>query len=141
MNEETNMTIKTYHGSCHCGAVRFSADIDLSLGTGKCNCTYCRKNRWWSVTVKPDAFRVLSGEDNLSCNTPGGRERTSFCITCGVTPFARIAAAEWNDGESVSVNVACLDDADPQELIDAPVQYMDGLHDNWWAVPAETRHL
>ena len=60
---------------------------------------------------------------------------------CGVRPYGWVDVAEWNDTEYVSVNVACLDNLDPAELIAAPVQYMDGLHDNWWNPPAETRHL
>jgi len=44
-------------------------------------------------------------------------------------------------GDFVSINLACLDDLDPAELIAAPVTYRDGRNDNWWHPPAETRHL
>jgi hypothetical protein len=52
-----------------------------------------------------------------------------------------VEAAEWNDGEYVSINVAALDDLEPAELASAPIKYMDGRADNWWSPPTETRHL
>ena len=42
---------KTYHGSCHCGAVRFEAELDLAGETSKCNCSICTKARFWKSVV------------------------------------------------------------------------------------------
>lgn len=136
------MAKKTYKGSCHCGRVRFEADLDLAAGTGKCNCTHCWKRRWWSARVEVADFRPLAGAEELSGFRPGTeRGHRGFCKHCGVHPYGWVDAAPWNDGEYVSISVAALDDLDPAELAAAPVKYMDGRHDNWWNVPAETRHL
>jgi len=138
--------LRTYHGSCHCRAVRFTAEIDLSEGTGKCNCTHCWKHRYWGLQVPPERFRLLSGAEALSRGAPGegtgeGMGIGGFCTTCGTHVCGYNPVSDWNPAASISISVAALDDLTPAELLAAPVTYYDGLHDNWWEAPAETRHL
>jgi len=131
---------KAYHGSCHCGAVRFAAEIDLAAPSLRCNCSYCLKIRCWASLVPPTAFRLLAGEADLSEYRFGaGRERHYFCRHCGVRPFGRGDSAR--SGPFVGIGVNCLDDAAVAELAQVPVTFVDGWHDAWDTPPQETRHL
>jgi hypothetical protein len=137
---------KTYHGSCHCGAIKYEADIDFSQGTTKCNCSICKKLRWWGILIKPNAFRLLSPSESTKSdamtayviNNPQGHQL--FCKTCGIHAFHAGNVPEIG-GEFVSVNVACLDDLEPADAVQLEVRYSDGLNNQWWNEPEETRHL
>jgi hypothetical protein len=132
--------MKTYHGSCHCGVVRFEADIDLAQGTLRCNCSICTKARFWPAIVASQAFRLLAGAADLTeYRFHTKRDQHLFCRHCGVRPFVVGRSPRW--GEFYGVNVSCLDDASAEELANAPITYVDGRNDAWEMAPVETRHL
>jgi hypothetical protein len=132
--------MKTYHGSCHCGAVRYEADIDLALGTVKCNCSICAKMRFWAVQLAPGAFRLLQGEGFLrEYRFHTRRDGHYFCGECGINVFSTGDAPRA--GPFVAVTVASLDDLPAADLLAAPVRHIDGRNDNWVTPPAESRHL
>ncbi|HSW11218.1 MAG TPA: GFA family protein [Solimonas sp.] len=131
----------TYHGSCHCGDVRFEADIDLAAGTSKCNCSICAKQRYWGAMLRPPEFRLLSGEASLRDYQFGSNSMHHlFCGRCGVRSFGR-GHLDVLGGDFVSINLACLDDLDPTALAEVPVNYCDGRNNAWQQPPAEVRHL
>jgi hypothetical protein len=93
------------------------------------------------VIIKPNAFRLLAGEADLSDYQFGSKvEHHLFCRHCGVRSF-HLVHMQQIGGEHVAVQVAALDDVDPKELIAAPIRYGDGRNNDWGKAPEETRHL
>ena len=132
--------LKTYHGSCHCGAVRFEADLDLTQGTYRCNCTICRRTRFWPAVASEGGFRLLAGESDLTEYLFNTRKNQHFfCRHCGVRAFG--VGNETPIGKMVGVNLGCLTDVTDEELSRAPITYVDGLHDRWQHAPEFYSHL
>lgn len=139
----TNGTDGLYQSaaSCHCGAVRYESDIDLSVGTGKCNCAFCTKIGNWSAIIKSADFRLLSGENDLSFYQFGTKSGDHlFCKHRCVRPFGRDYIGEIG-GDYVGMQFGTLDDVELAELVQTPVKYGNGRDNSWWTEPAETWHL
>ena len=132
---------QTYTGGCHCGAVRYEADMDLSQGTLKCNCSICRKTRAWLVGISAEDFRLLKGQEALSDYQFGSKNiHHLFCKHCGVKSFGRAAAGPGGK-PFVAVLLSTVDDISDADLAATPVTFIDGRNDNFAAAPAETRYL
>ena len=127
--------MKTYRGSCHCGAVRFEADVDFSKGVNKCNCSWCTKARSWFTIVQLDQLRVLAGQDAISDYRwkPEGHDQAimfhAFCKTCSVRVFGGAGEA----GHPRAFRYVCIAALDGvgDELAAAPVFIADGRHDRF----------
>lgn len=133
--------MKTCVGSCHCGAVRFECELDLTQETSRCNCSICTKSRFWKSMVRPSAFRLLQGDADLTEYVFGSHNiHHLFCGHCGVKPFAKVDDA-GGMGELYAINVACLDNVTDAELASTPVVFQNGREGHWEASPAEARYL
>ena len=125
----------TRHGSCHCGAVKFSVELEPGFQAGRCNCSICMKIAQTGVIVKPSAFTLLEGEESLGRYVWGHKISTRhFCKHCGIHCFGAGHLAEIG-GDFVSPNLNCLDDFDVNSL---SLVHWDGRHDNWEGGPRST---
>jgi hypothetical protein len=108
-------------GGCHCGAVRFKAELPAEATLLQCNCSICAMTGFQHLIVPKDRFQLLGGENMLSEYRFGtGTARHLFCRRCGVKSF--YVPRSHPDG--ISVNARTLDSP-----IDILVQPFDGR--NW----------
>ncbi len=131
---------RTHTGGCHCGAVRYEAQLDLAEGTFRCNCSLCRRARSWVAGGMPEHLRIVAGEDVLGRYSATSPEHEHcFCTRCGIRVFSRGTIEGL--GPFLTVQIASLDDASYEEAKTAPVIFQDGLHNNWMNPPQDTRAL
>jgi hypothetical protein len=111
-----------HEGSCHCGAVAFELDGDVTEAM-ECNCSICRRRgsllaffprEKLVLTTPPDAI------GNYRFNTH--KIEHHFCTTCGIAPFSD--GIHPKTGEAMAaVNVRCLPDVD---LASLKINQVDG---------------
>lgn len=137
---------RTYHGSCHCGAVRYECLLDLDEGLRRCNCSFCRRTRMLKIFTKREDFKLLSGEGRLltyraaDSSWPDGDVDHYFCGNCGVRSFSR-GYHETFMGHFYCINAGTLDGVSEGDLSAAPVIYENGMVDDYENPPPHHAHL
>ncbi|MEK7181858.1 MAG: GFA family protein, partial [Patescibacteria group bacterium] len=96
-----------YTGGCHCGAVKYEVETDLSE-VMDCNCSHCAKKGFLLAFVPADQFQLLSGEESLTEYRFNKKAIAHlFCSICGVQSFGRGSGPDGK--EVVALNARCLD--------------------------------
>jgi len=101
----------TLPGSCHCGAVKFTAELPQALASARrCTCSICRMRGAVAVTGSIDGFTLLQGADKLATyrfNTAVAEHH--FCTVCGIYTHHK----RRSNPNELGVNVACLEGVSP----------------------------
>ncbi len=73
-----------HKGSCHCGAVSFEVQGDLTAPEA-CHCRQCRKQsgHYWAAATMPRAAVTIRGGAHLTWYQSSPTSRRGFCSTCG----------------------------------------------------------
>ena len=104
----------TSKGSCHCGAVRFEAEVAMDqLAT--CNCSICGRTGSIMAFIPADKLHRIAGDDKLTDYQFGKKNiHHSFCSICGVRPYGLATGPDGKPG--AMVNVRCLEGVDVHQV-------------------------
>lgn len=115
-------------GGCHCGSVRFEAELpDEPIAALDCNCSICRMTGFIHVMVPHEQLELVSGRDELvSYRFGSGAAEHLFCGRCGVKSFYQ----PRSHPDAWSVNAHCL-----ERTLRLEIEPFDGA--NWEQAKAE----
>ena len=115
-------------GGCHCGKVRFEAEVPRHVEVLDCNCSICARTGFRHLIVPRGDFTLLQGQRALTSYRFGtGAANHLFCGTCGVKSFYQ----PRSHPDAWSVNFNALDEATG---LDVSCRAFDGR--NWEAARA-----
>jgi len=98
-----------YRGSCHCGAVQFTARTRIEAPF-MCNCSRCRRLNMVMTSVPAADFSLVSGGEMLKTYRFNSHKIAhQFCIQCGVQSFS--SGTDQKGNALYVINVHCLEDA------------------------------
>lgn len=106
-------------GGCHCGKVRYEADVDLSKPVVECNCSICAGKGLLLTFTTAEHMVITSGEEFLT-EYRFNKEKIAhlFCKVCGSEVFGRGNDAQGQP--TYAVNVRTLDDINLEALNKTP---------------------
>ena len=106
-------------GSCHCGAVQFTVQGEITKAM-ECNCSHCSRKGFLLWFVPRDALAVTSGAEHLKTYTFYKHViQHQFCTTCGCQAFAHGRTPDGS--EMAAVNIRCLEGVDLQQVERVPI--------------------
>ena len=110
-------------GSCHCGAVKFTAEGEIDQAI-ECNCSHCSRKGLLLWFVPVESFSITAGEDKLSTYTFNKHViRHRFCSGCGCQPFSM--GSKPDGAQVAAINIRCLEDIELADIKRVPVNGRD----------------
>ena len=123
------MMVSTIQGGCHCGAVRFEAEVETSPQLLDCNCSICVRTGFLHLIAPHREFTLVKGEGDLTRYRFGsGQAEHLFCRHCGVKSFYQ----PRSHPDCWSINFHCLD---AEHGLEPRIRSFDGR--NWEKSRAE----
>lgn len=108
--------------TCHCGAIRLSADLTEPLSkAARCDCSFCRRRQAANVSARWDSITLLEGTP--SCYSFGTLSAQHFfCPTCGIYTHHRRRI----DADQAGINLYCIEGTLPADF--EPLPWNNGIN-------------
>tara|TARA_B100000809_G_scaffold259586_1_gene304894 strand:+ start:808 stop:1179 length:372 start_codon:yes stop_codon:yes gene_type:complete len=110
--------------TCHCGGVEIEVSLPNDLkNLIRCNCSICKRRSATMAKVGPNDLKIIKGKELLKLYQFHTKvAKHYFCSVCGIYTHHN----PRSDPSGYGINVACLENVNPFDLKDIPVN--DGIN-------------